>query len=286
MSLILDTYDTNTWISHISEDSRKYLVIICPYLKINEKLRRTIEVADSNGVELFVIYGKRDLDNDTMAWLKKLRHSNIAYIRDLHAKLYMNEEFAVISSMNLYEYSQVNNEELGVLCGRKEDRAEFKDITFQVMRLIGVSEKEHGKWIIKDLEKPLKGLFKRSKWTEEPKKSEPETDIEEIEPPQEPKTIEEMRTMPASSKTILCHCIRCGRLIPSTHDYVYCGRCMDSWQRYSNMKYVEPEGHCYICGKQYNASAEKPACLDCYKKNTELIMTKCDSMRSATKIED
>ena len=55
-------------------------------------------------------------------------HGQIASIKNPHAKLYMNEEFAVISSMNLYEYSQVNNGELGVLCGRKEDHAEFKDI--------------------------------------------------------------------------------------------------------------------------------------------------------------
>ena len=80
---------------------------------------------------------------------------------------------------------------------------------------------------------------------------------------------------------ILCHCIRCGHVIPSTHEYVYCGRCMDSWQRYSNMRYVEPEGHCYICGKQYNASAEKPACIECYKTHTKLIGMKCDSMRKA-----
>ena len=49
----------------------------------------------------------------------------------------------MISSMNLYEYSQVNNEELGVLCGKRQGRNEFKDITFQVMRLIGIPEKEH-----------------------------------------------------------------------------------------------------------------------------------------------
>lgn len=281
MSLILDTYDTNTWISHISEDARKHLVIICPYLKINEKLRRTIEVADRKGVSLFVIYGKRELDEGTMTWLKGLRHSNIASIKDLHAKLYMNEEFAVISSMNLYEYSQVNNEELGVLCGRKEDRAEFKDITFQVMRLIGISEKEHGKWDIGDLDKPIRGLFKRSKGTEGFRTYGSGSDVgSRDEILSEPMRVEtEEKPEPPASETILCHCIRCGRVIPSTHDYVYCGRCMDSWQRYSNMRYVEPEGHCYICGKRCNVSAEKPACLDCYKGNTELITRKCDSMR-------
>lgn len=283
MSLILDTHETNTWISHISEDARKHLVIICPYLKINEKLKRTIEVADRKGVNIFIIYGKRELDEGTMTWLKGLHHSNIANIKNLHAKLYMNEEFAVISSMNLYEYSQVNNEELGVLCGRKEDRAEFKDITFQVMRLIGISEKEHGRWDVGDLDKPIRGLFKRGKGTEEFRTYDSGSDVgNRDEIPLEPIRVEtEEKPEPPISETLLCHCIRCGRVIPSTHDYVYCGRCMDSWQRYSNMRYVEPEGHCYICGKQYNASAEKPACLDCYKENTRLVSMKCDAMRKA-----
>ena len=282
MSLILDTFETNTWISHISEDARKHLVIICPYLKINEKLRRTIEVADRKGVNIFVIYGKRELDEGTMTWLKGLRHSNIASIKDLHAKLYMNEEFAVISSMNLYEYSQVNNEELGVLCGRKEDRAEFKDITFQVMRLIGISEKEHGKWEIGDLDKPIRGLFKRSKGTEEFRTYGSGSDVENRdEIPSKPLNIEtEEKQESPVSETILCHCIRCGRVIPSTHDYVYCGRCMDSWQRYSNMKYVEPKGHCYVCGKECEVSAEKPACLDCYRSHKELVESKCSTMRA------
>ena len=63
---------------------------------------------------------------------------------------------------------------------------------------------------------------------------------------------------------ILYHCIRCGRVIPPTHNYIYCGRCMDSWQRYSNMRCVEQKGHCYICGRPYKARAEKPTCIDCY----------------------
>ena len=227
MSLILDTYETNTWISHISEDARKHLVIICPYLKINEKLRRTIEVADKKGVNLFVIYGKRELDEGTMTWLKGLRHSNIASIKDLHAKLYMNEEMAVISSMNLYEYSQVNNEELGVLCGKRQDRNEFKDITFQVMRLIGISEKEHGRWDIGDMDKPIRGLFKRSKRADEAMTDEYEFELQEDETFEESE-VENISGFTPRSEKVLCHSIRCGRIIPSDHEYVYCGRCMDS----------------------------------------------------------
>lgn len=211
---------------------------------------------------------------------KELRHSNIANIPQLHAKLYMNEKMAVISSMNLYEFSQVNNEELGVLCGKRQDRAEFKDITFQVMRLIGISKKEHGKWDTGDLGKPIRGLFKREKGTEEFRTYDSGSDDENLNKAPMEQTESEVKEVPASAgtETILCHCIRCGRVIPSTHEYVYCGRCMDSWQRYSNMRYVEHDGHCYICGKPYKASAEKPACIECYSSHSELVRSKCEAM--------
>ena len=49
--------------------------------------------------------------------------------------------------------------------------------------------------------------------------------------------------------------IRCGCVITSTHKYVYCGKCMDSWQRYFNIRYVEQDGHQYICRMPYKARA-------------------------------
>lgn len=47
--------------------------------------------------------------------------------------------------------------------------------------------------------------------------------------------------------------IRCGCVITSTHKYVYCGKCMDSWQHYFNIRYVEQDGHQYICRMPYKA---------------------------------
>ncbi len=34
--------------------------------------------------------------------------------QNLHAKCYLNEKAAIITSMNLYDFSQVNNNEMGV----------------------------------------------------------------------------------------------------------------------------------------------------------------------------
>lgn len=90
------------------------------------------------------------------------------------------------------------------------------------MCLIGISVKEHRRWDVGDLDKPIRGLFKRSKGAEEFKTYDSGLEIRNLyESPAEPVKIEteEKPELPAS-ETIMCHCIRCGRVIPSTHDYV------------------------------------------------------------------
>ena len=275
MPLILDTPLTNTWITHISEDVRKHLVIVCPYLKINDRLRRIIEIAVSRGVKLYIVYGKGNMDHSTMSWLKGLRNTSIGYIPNLHAKIYLTEGHAIVTSMNLYEFSQVNNEEIGVLLGYKEDRRDYKAILFHTMRLLTMAEKEHGAWNLSDIDKPLRGLFgtRKTVFDNDPTHEELETDdSENIHISEEPNEIVPER--------ILCRCIRCNRIIPSDHQYVYCGRCMESWSRYCNTGYVENEGHCYICGKDIKSSAAKPACADCYRSNKQLVDLKCSIMAS------
>lgn len=273
MPQILDTPDINARLAHLFEDARRYIVLICPYLKIARRLRRTIEVADSKGVSTFLIYGKEKLDGDTFSWFGGLRHSSIGCVPDLHAKLYMNEEYAVIASMNLYEFSQVNNEELGVLLGRREDRAAFKDLMFQVRRLAGLCQKEHGMWDTGVLSRSLPGMLGIGRGAE------PEALVPEDSEKDGGAGVDGSAEV-EEPVVIRCHCIRCGRVIPSTHEYVYCGRCMDSWRRYSNMRYVEQNGHCYICGRECSVSAEKPACQDCFRAHADLIRRRCEAMRA------
>lgn len=275
MPLILDTHETNTWIAHTFEDARKGIVIISPFLRINGRLRRTIELADANGVPTFVVYGKRDLDRGTYDWLRGLRNASIGVIANLHAKLYMNEWTAVITSMNLYEYSQVNNEELGVLIQRRFDKDAFKDVTYQALRLMEMCRKEHGRWDVGDLDRPIRDLLGRGKDFRS-------AIMEDARRPRgdgEPAVVRR----PSTTVTVrrICHCIRCGRAIPSEHPYVYCGRCMESWMAYRNLTYVEGEGRCYICGRYNRSSAVMPACPGCYRTDGDLVDLKRAAMRDA-----
>jgi hypothetical protein len=266
---ILNSDSINYEITEICDGSRRHLVIISPFLKVNEKLKKVIESAVRRGVKFTIIYGKRELDKKTLDWLKGLPYCNIGFLDNLHAKVVLNEEAAVMSSMNLYEYSQVNNHELGILAWMKDGKDEFKDILFNCIRMINVSTKQYGKWDIEDIDKPLQGRIRKETFFI------PVTEVIGFDDKEE--------TLIQSKETIICHCIRCGRSIPSYHDYVYCGRCLESWKQYGNTKYVEKGGHCYICGKTAQVSAEKPACQDCFRSNVNLVRDKCNSMNLSLK---
>ena len=266
---ILVTNAINGRITDICEAARKHLVVICPFLKINEKLRNSFESAIKRDVKLTVIYGKTDLDKDTYEWLKGLPYCNIGFLKNLHAKLILNEEAAVMSSMNLYEFSQVNNEELGMFAWLKDGKSEYRDLLYEAIRLINASTKQFGKWDIEDIDKPLRGTVRKETFFIPVKEICGDIVIDSPAPSKEEKRI--------------CHCIRCGRAIPSNHEFVYCGRCFESWKQYYNTKYVEKEGFCYICGKPNVVSAERPACVECYKSHKDLIKEKCDVMYSLKK---
>jgi phosphatidylserine/phosphatidylglycerophosphate/cardiolipin synthase-like enzyme len=55
---------------------------------------------------------------------------------NLHAKCYISENEAIISSLNLYEYSQVNNDEMGILV--KSNHEMYKDIWDDAIRISNV----------------------------------------------------------------------------------------------------------------------------------------------------
>ena len=63
---------------------------------------------------MWVIYGKNELRPEENNWLRSMDSIKTGFLQDLHAKCYMNEEEALVTSMNLYEYSQVNNYEMGI----------------------------------------------------------------------------------------------------------------------------------------------------------------------------
>jgi phosphatidylserine/phosphatidylglycerophosphate/cardiolipin synthase-like enzyme len=93
-----------------------------PYLKVNSQLKDLIQgkAKNSNNITIKIIYGKNDLKQEELDWINDSEDIRLFYKKNLHAKCYLNEDVAIVTSMNLYEFSQVNNDEMGILLSRKK----------------------------------------------------------------------------------------------------------------------------------------------------------------------
>ena len=74
-------------------------------------------------------------------WLESQEFIRTSFCEHLHAKCYMNEKAALLTSMNLYEFSQRNNEEMGILVAAEGPDSElYERIKEESQRLLRISE--------------------------------------------------------------------------------------------------------------------------------------------------
>src|SRR5690606_31539842 len=91
-------------------------------------------------IDVRIVYGKSELQPEEIRWLNELSYIRTSFCKNLHAKCYLNEEICIISSLNLYEFSQVNNNEMGVLIERSDDSDLYRDAYEEAQRIIRISE--------------------------------------------------------------------------------------------------------------------------------------------------
>lgn len=116
MSEFLTTQGVAFQLETIVTGARKRLVLVSPYLQLSQTLYERLRDADSRGVKITLIYGKgTSLDRSHRSALAELDHLSAYFLENLHAKCYFNEARMVITSMNLYEFSEKTNREMGVL---------------------------------------------------------------------------------------------------------------------------------------------------------------------------
>ncbi len=140
MTTFLETTGVSHHLQQLIDQANDTLILISPYLKINDRLRYSLEDRNRMKIDIRMVYGKSELQPEQINWLRGLDFVRTSFCENLHAKCYLNESEAIITSMNLYEYSQVNNEEMGILVRKSEDRALYDQIYQSARRLIRVSD--------------------------------------------------------------------------------------------------------------------------------------------------
>ena len=140
MAKFLNTSGITYHLEEMIKKSNDRLILISPYLRFNDRLKELLADKNRLKIDIRLVYGKADLQPQEVTWLKELEYVRTSFCKNLHAKCYLNEETCIITSLNLYEFSQVNNNEMGVLISRDQDIELFRDAWDEAQRIIRISE--------------------------------------------------------------------------------------------------------------------------------------------------
>ncbi|MCE2469699.1 MAG: hypothetical protein J4F32_04160 [Dehalococcoidia bacterium] len=233
----------------IIRSAEKYVVLVSPYIDLWVHLKTAIEEARQRDVRVTLIcrpIDKNALDpqrtRNDLAWLRA-KETTVHVVPSLHAKFYLNESSALLTSMNLSGHSSRNSLEVGVCLEAKEQ--------------------------VRDLQEYAKRLTQRGIMGDDA----PQATVngrqerrERLEEKRAPYVIDKDTPKRVLGKVLGriqgTHCIRCSALIPHNLDKPLCDKCFAIWDEYKNREYTER--YCHACGKEAPTTYAKPRCASCY----------------------
>jgi hypothetical protein len=244
MAYFLDRQALNREIKALFNEAETSLLIISPYIKLHDTLKRILEPKKKNPEFLIrILFGKNEnnigksLQSGDLEFFKGFTNVEIYYNADLHAKYYANETKSIITSMNLHDYSMKNNIEAGVLfehrsfwgVDNENDNTSynyFEDLLESSEEILIKHPKE---------EKRFFGLLRSY--------GESVTEVDRSDKIQ--------RTTKSSRvDQVEGYCIRTGIPIPFNIQRPFSEKAFASWSLFSNGNY--PEKYCHFSGEKSN----------------------------------
>ena len=140
MAKLLNTSAANYYLEEIIRLAQDRLVLITPLLKFNDHLKELLEDKNRMKVDIRLVFGKNELQPEEITWLRALPSIRTSFCRNLHARCYLNQDLCIITSLNLHDFSQVNNNEMGILIARDDDADLFQNAVDEAQRIIRVSD--------------------------------------------------------------------------------------------------------------------------------------------------
>jgi phosphatidylserine/phosphatidylglycerophosphate/cardiolipin synthase-like enzyme len=235
MAKFITTKQITSELEDLIKKADDRLYIVSPYLKLSKDFRELLTYRNSNRKDTKIIFGKQELNPEQMTFLQGLRFVYLFFSEDLHAKCYINDTKMIVTSMNLYDFSMINNKEMGILVDKStpEDVQIYEDAWIEID-------------FIEKTSKPFDFVSKPSSVDNLVQKDNGQ-----------PKKTKETKEQG--------HCIRCDSSIVLNPLFPYCKDCYNVWKKHNNEDFQEQ--FCHICGKDEKTTKAKPSCYNCYKTN-------------------
>ncbi|MBN8227242.1 phospholipase D family protein [Corallococcus macrosporus] len=248
---ILNPAENQSHLHRLLTEAEQRIVLVSPYVKF-DKLRtlvRPLQAALLKGVKVTLVVREKDystgkedpLDSDALTQLRQLGLT-VLVLKDLHAKIYLSEKYALLTSLNLLESSFNNSIEIGTWL------------------TAGTPEYASVDAFLKNEIYPTAQAA--------PSLSAPQVKTSEAQAPKR-----EPRAAPAREASMPLqvvinddsdtgHCIRCGDDLDFNMERPLCRGCYNSWKKYGDPTYAEK--FCHGCGEPKKTSVAKPLCRPCF----------------------
>jgi hypothetical protein len=256
MAEFLDTQGVSYYLKKLINNANDKLYLISPYLQLNNQLRLSLEDRHKFSIDIIIIYGKvSDLNPEESNWLDLLPGIKLLFHKDLHAKCYFNEKEAIITSMNLYMFSQQNNVEMGIYVSKEKDEELYGQIANEVDRIKRGSE--HRTISVQKVENRKAEIPREVPW-----------EIPTAKPNAKP--IAKTETSRSNFKP-KGFCIRTGVEIPFNVEKPMSYEAFKSWSKYGDPDYSEK--YCHFSGESSNGetSVSRPIMKKNWKKAKEIF---------------
>jgi hypothetical protein len=121
-----------TRIMTLIDNAKTELILVSPYISIDNwaKFKKCLQRAVDRGVNI-TIYARENA-NQNLDTIKSFK-VNLYLVKDLHAKIYMNESYAIASSQNLIQYSDDNSIDFGYSTETEEERQQLLGLISQYL---------------------------------------------------------------------------------------------------------------------------------------------------------
>jgi phosphatidylserine/phosphatidylglycerophosphate/cardiolipin synthase-like enzyme len=145
MAKFLNTTGVSYHLEELIRGTKERLILISPYLQFTERIKEHLCNLNIQKTDIRIVYKKNNLKQDDNNWLEGQIGIRTSLCKNLHAKCYINENEAIITSMNLHEFSQQNNNEMGILISKAEDSELYKATNEEANRLLTISKEIRAK---------------------------------------------------------------------------------------------------------------------------------------------
>jgi len=251
-------------------NAKKYVIVMSPFISLDNHVKSVFDkVKSGHEVTLYLMFGKnenkkqRSFHQEDYDYFKDFKNIAILYNKDLHAKHYCNEREGLVTSLNLYDYSMINNIEYGIYFTKNfnpsdqvfKETEEFTDqLLFEKSEVVFLKKPQYKKKLL-GLTKSYqssKVLYDISDQFFVGRRYEikhlSDFDFEELQDIDKQFDTKPVRSIKTNRKPKTGYCIRTGVEIEFNPEKPLSLSAFREWNNYKNYNY--PENYCHKTGKR------------------------------------